>query len=131
MNLVEARLSGDSVSFGSVTLPLDRERRPRFAEGGRVILGIRPEAFEDVHFASGGLPQVEVEVKVLEELGSDSHIFFAVDAQQHVVEDALVDDPEDDVSILAEEKDPLMVARVDARTDARVGGSVRLAVDPS
>jgi multiple sugar transport system ATP-binding protein len=132
MNLVEARLSGDSISFGGFTIPLDRERRPRFAEDGRVIVGIRPEAFEDVKFAAGGLPQIEVPVDVLEELGSDSHVFFPIEAQQILVEDALVDDPADEVSILAEEKDrTLMTARVDARTDAHVGGSVRLAVDPS
>src|SRR5437868_3069343 len=132
MNLVEARLSGDSISFGGFTIPLDRERWPRFAEDGRVIVGIRPEAFEDAQFASGGLPQIEVPVDVLEELGSDSHIFFPVEAEQVVIEDALADDPDDEASILAEEKDrALMVARVDARTDARVGGSIRLAVDPS
>jgi multiple sugar transport system ATP-binding protein len=132
MNLVEARLSGDSISFGGFTIPLDRERRPRFAEDGRVIVGIRPEAFEDASFASGGLPQIEVPVDVLEELGSDSHIFFPIEAEQVVIEDALADDPQDETSILAEEKDrALMIARVDARTDARVGGSVRLAVDPS
>ena len=132
MNLVEARLSGDSISFGGITIPLDRERRPRFAEDGRVIVGIRPEAFEDANFAAGGLPQIEVPVDVLEELGSDSHVFFPVEADQVVVEDALVDNPDDEVSILAEEKDrTLMTARVDARTDARVGGSVRLAIDPS
>jgi multiple sugar transport system ATP-binding protein len=132
MNLVEARLSGDTISFGGFTIPLDRERRPRFAEDGRVIVGIRPEAFEDANFASGGLPQIEVPVDVVEELGSDSHIFFPIEAEQVVIEDALADDPQDETSILAEEKDrALMVARVDARTDARVGGPVRLAIDPS
>jgi multiple sugar transport system ATP-binding protein len=132
MNLVEARLSGDSISFGGFTIPLDRERRPRFAEDGRVIVGIRPETFEDAKFAAAGLPQIEVPVDVLEELGSDSHVFFPVEAEQILVEDALVDDPHDETSILAEEKDrTLMTARVDARTDARVGGSVRLAIDPS
>jgi multiple sugar transport system ATP-binding protein len=132
MNLVEAQLSGDSVSFGGFTIPLDRERRPAFAEDGRVVLGIRPEVFEDAAFAPGGLPQIEVEVTVLEELGSDSHVFFPVDAEQILIDDALSDDPEDETSILAEEKHrSLMVARVDARTDAHVGGTARLAVDPS
>jgi multiple sugar transport system ATP-binding protein len=131
MNLVEATLSGDSVSFGGFTIPLDRERRPRFAESS-VILGIRPEVFEDAAFAPGGLPQIDVQVDVLEELGSDSHVFFAVDAEQVVIDDALTDDPEDETSILAAEKDrSLMIARVDARTDAHVGGTVRLTVDPS
>jgi multiple sugar transport system ATP-binding protein len=132
MNLVEARLDGDSVSFGGHTIPLGRDRRPASTEDGRVILGIRPEVFEDAAFAPSGLPQIEVHVDVLEELGSDSHLFFAVDAEQIVIDDALSDDPDDETSILAEEKDrSLMIARVDARTDARVGSTVRLAVDPS
>jgi multiple sugar transport system ATP-binding protein len=132
MNLVEAHLAGDSVTFGDIGIPLDRDRRPRFAEDGRVILGIRPEAFEDADFAARSLPTVEVEVHVLEELGSDAHIFFPVTAQQVLIEDALSDQPEDEATILAEEKDrTLLVARVDARTGARVGSRVQLAVDPS
>ena len=132
MNLVEARLAGDTISFGGFSIPLDRRRRPRFAEDGRVIVGIRPETFEDATFAGGGLPQIEVEVDVLEELGSDAHVFFPVEAEQVVIEDALVDDPDDEATILAAEKDrTLLIARVDARTDAAVGGTVRLAVDPS
>src|SRR3954469_9734904 len=132
MNLVEARLEGDSVSFGGHTIPLPRDRRPSSAEDGRVVLGVRPEVFEDAAFAPSGLPQIEVKVDVLEELGSDSHLFFAVDAEQIVIDDALSDDPDDETSILAEEKDrSLMIARVDARTSARVGSTVRLAVDPT
>jgi multiple sugar transport system ATP-binding protein len=132
MNLVEAEIAGDRISFGGHTLPLDRDNRPRFAEGGRVILGIRPEAFEDAAFAQGSLPQIEVPVDVIEELGSDSHVFFPVEAEQVLIDDALSDDPEDEASILAEERDrTLMIARVDARTDARPGSTARLAVDPS
>jgi multiple sugar transport system ATP-binding protein len=132
MNLVEARISGDSVSFGDITLPLDRENRPRFAEGGSVILGLRPEAFEDAEFATRGLPQIEVRVEVLEELGSDAHVFFAVEAEQVVIEDALSDEGDDETSLLAQDRDrALLVARVDARTNAHVGSTIRLAVDPS
>jgi multiple sugar transport system ATP-binding protein len=132
MNLVEARLAGDSLSFGGFTIPLHRERRPRFAEDGRVIVGIRPETFESAQFAASGLPQIDVQVEVLEELGSDAHVFFSVDAEQIVIEDALADDPEEETTILAEERDrTLLIARVDARTGAGVGETVRLAVDPS
>jgi multiple sugar transport system ATP-binding protein len=132
MNLVEAHMAGDSVTFGRIGVPLDRERRPRFAHDGSVVLGIRPEAFEDADFAARGLPTIEVQVEVLEELGSDAHIFFAVDADQVVIEDALSDEAEDETTLLAAEKDrTLFVARVDARTKARVGETVRLAVDPS
>jgi multiple sugar transport system ATP-binding protein len=132
MNLVEGQISGDTLSFGRFTLPLDRERRPRFAEDGRVIVGVRPEAFEDAEFATRSLPQIEVTAEVVEELGSDSHVFFAVDAQQVVVEDALSDTGEEETGLLAAEDDrAMLVARVDSRTTARVGQSIRLAVDPS
>jgi multiple sugar transport system ATP-binding protein len=132
MNLVEAHMAGDSVTFGRLGIPLDRDHRPRFAEEGDVVLGIRPEAFEDVAFAPEGLPEIEVKVEVLEELGSDAYVFFPVDAEQVVVEDALSDQPEDETTLLAAERDrTLFAARVDARTEARVGDTLRLAVEPS
>jgi hypothetical protein len=55
-----------------------------------------------------------------------------VQAEQVVIEDAVADNPDDDTTILAEEKDrALMIARVDTRSQAHVGGTVRLAVEPS
>jgi multiple sugar transport system ATP-binding protein len=132
MNLVEARLEDDTVTFGTYKIPLDRSHRPRATGNGDVILGIRPEAFEDIAFASEGLPTLDVEVAVLEELGSDAHIFFPVEAQQVLIEDAITDQPEDEATLLADEKErSLFVARVDARTDARIGSTIRLAVEPS
>src|SRR6185436_15865507 len=79
MNLVEANIAGGEVAFGQFRVPLDSARRPRETAPGRVILGIRPEAFEDVAFAPSELPTIEAEVVVLEELGSDAHVFFRVD----------------------------------------------------
>jgi multiple sugar transport system ATP-binding protein len=132
MNLVEGSLAAGSVTFGQTTLPLDRGRRPGSVESGSVIVGIRPEAFEDAEFASGDLPQMEVKVEVLEELGSDAFVFFALDAEGVVIEDALSDDADDETTLLAAERNrTLFTARVDPRTKARVGDMIRLAVDPS
>jgi multiple sugar transport system ATP-binding protein len=132
MNLVEAQISGDTISFGRVTLPLDPARRPQGITEGPVVLGIRPEAFEDVAYAASGLPQFDVTVDVIEELGSDAFVFFALDAEGVVVEDALSDDAEDETTLLAAEKDrTLFVARVDPRTKAAPGQPLRLALDPS
>jgi len=73
-----------------------------------------------------------VTVEVLEELGSDSHIFFPVEAEQVVIEDALSDEGEGETTLLAPEEDrALLVARVDSRTEARVRDTVLLAVDPA
>jgi multiple sugar transport system ATP-binding protein len=131
MNLGETSVGGDSIGLGGYTIPLDREHRPRFARAGHAIVGIRPEAFEDAEFAPSGLPQIEVRVEVLEELGSDAYVFFEVDTEPIVVEEAVSVDGDEDGQLLAERKRALFAARVDARTRAKVGDTIRLTVDPS
>jgi multiple sugar transport system ATP-binding protein len=120
MNLVEATIEGDDVTFGQYRVPLGTPRRP-----GKVVLGIRPESFEDAAFAPG-LPTLNVVVEVVEELGSDAHVFFHVDAPPVTAE---VLEARDE-SILPGNH-ALFTARVDARTRAQVGGSLNLAVDPA
>ena len=132
MNLVKGTLAGDTVTIGSHRIPLDRDRRPPASRDERVVVGIRPEAFEDTNFADGSLPQVEAKVEVLEELGSDAFVFFEVDAETVVVEEAQSDNKEDETSLLAADRDrPLFAGRVDARTKAQVGDTLQLSVDPS
>ena len=128
MNLVEATIEGDELQLGQFRLPLAPDRRPR-GGGGRVVVGIRPESFEDDAFASADLPRIEVNVEVLEELGSDAHVFFLVDAPRVASESLETNDEDEEATLLAIEK-ALFTARVDARTAARVGGPLRLAVDP-
>jgi multiple sugar transport system ATP-binding protein len=130
MNLVRGTLDDDAVLLGGVRVPLDRARRP--SAGSRdVIVGIRPEAFEDAAFAEGGLPQVDVRVEVIEELGSDAYVFFDVDASAVAVEGVRTDAPEEDMTLLADRDRDLLTARVDPRTAARPGERLRLAVDPA
>jgi multiple sugar transport system ATP-binding protein len=129
MNLVDARLDGDEVTFGEFRVPLDADRRPSSADGKRVVLGIRPESFEDAAFAAREIPTIDVGVVVLEELGSDAHVFFHVDAPR-LVPEAIEAEGEEDASLVDEDR-ALLNARVDPRTEARVGGSLRLALDPS
>jgi multiple sugar transport system ATP-binding protein len=132
MNLIDTDVGGDSIGLGGRSIPLDRQRRPRFANAGRAIVGIRPEAFEDAEFAPSGLPQIDVRVEVLEELGSDVYVFFDAAGDAVVIEDAVLDEGEDEATLLADDRSrTLFAARVDARTKARVGEMLRLAVDPS
>ncbi|HSL63922.1 MAG TPA: sn-glycerol-3-phosphate ABC transporter ATP-binding protein UgpC [Gaiellaceae bacterium] len=131
MNLLEARVGGDGVSLGRRHVPLDRTRLPRPAGDARVVLGIRPEAFEDAAFAPSGLPQLEVRVEVLEELGSDAYVFFELDAKPVVVEHAVSAQGDEETSLLADGGEGLFAARVDPRTAARVGNTITLALDPS
>ena len=126
MNLVEAQVDGGEVVLGQFRIPLALDRRP--GRDGRVILGIRPETFEDAAFASPDLPKIDAQVVVLEELGSDAHVFFRVHASRVA---AGLEDDADEATDLVTDRGSLLNARVDPRTRVRVGDSVRLAVDPS
>jgi multiple sugar transport system ATP-binding protein len=127
MNLVEAAFDTDTIAFGQFRVPLDPARRPA-RDVGRVILGVRPEAFNDAAFAQPHLPRVGVTVEVLEELGSDSHVFFRVAAPRVTIESRNAFDEE--ASLLAED-DSLFTARVDPATSGRIGSPLELAVDPA
>jgi multiple sugar transport system ATP-binding protein len=120
MNLVEASSDGETIRFGQFEIPA-----PRTTVHDRAILGIRPEAFEDAAFASG-LPTIEARVEVVEELGSDTYVFFNVDAPPMTAE---VLESASEQAFLAADR-ALFTARVDARTGAAVGRTLRLAVDP-
>ncbi len=126
MNLVEARIEGEEVVVGQFRIPLAVGRRPGMS--GAVILGIRPETFEDAAFVSPELPTIDTQVVVLEELGSDAHVFFRVDASRVA---AGLDEEADEATDLVTDRGALLNARVDPRTTARVGDPIRLALDPS
>jgi multiple sugar transport system ATP-binding protein len=123
MNLVEAVVADGIVAFGSYRIPLLAPRQP-----GRYVLGIRPEAFEDAAFADPSVPALDVDVHVVEELGSDAHVIFTVDAPA-VDTDEVRESREDDAALLAADG-AVFTARVDPATSARAGGPLRLAVDP-
>jgi len=127
MNLVEATVEDDVIAFGQFRVPLAPARRPP-RHVTEVVLGIRPEAFDDAAFGQIQLPRIEATVEVLEELGSDSHVFFRVAAPRVTIE--LRDATNDDATILAEH-DSLFTARVDPATKAQAGQSLELAVNPA
>jgi multiple sugar transport system ATP-binding protein len=132
MNLVEATVRDGAVTFGGFTIPLDPQRRPQVAHGTNVVLGIRPEDFEDAEYSEPGLPDIEAKVAVLEELGSMTHMIFPVDAPRIRTEDVrAASDSEDEASpIVAGEEQTAFTARLDPRTRARVGNLVRLTLNP-
>ena len=127
MNLVEASLDGDEVVFGGLRLRLAERRRPQGAPE-KVILGIRPEAFEETSFAPGtGASTVEVTPAVVEELGSEAHVFFHVSAPPVTAE---ILEKAEEATLLPDAK-TLFVARVGSETRARVAVPLELAVNPA
>jgi multiple sugar transport system ATP-binding protein len=127
MNLVEARLDGAAIEFGGHRIALPPDSLPE-TTSERIVLGIRPESFEDASFADPSLPQLEVDVAVLEDLGSDAHVVFRVDATPVAVEERRHDRDEE---TLIGGDGAAFTARVDPATRARPGETLRLAVDPS
>jgi multiple sugar transport system ATP-binding protein len=134
MNLVHARLDGSDVRFGGYALPL-RRSAPRHWTGD-VILGIRPSAFSED--AGNGLPAMDVDVSMVEELGSEVHLLFNVDARAaltHVAAATTGDENEAlEPSLLFSDEgrgSTPFTAIVSASSTARPGDRVRLAVDPN
>ena len=79
MNLVEAVVDGDQRRVRRLSASAFAPISGRVGEG-TMILGLRPEIFEDLAHADPGLPTIDVVVSVVEELGAEVNIFFHVDA---------------------------------------------------
>ena len=127
MNLVEATVDGGRAEFAGFRMPVPAGIEP--PPDGRVILGIRPEAFEDAAFADPALPVLDVEVAVVEELGSDTHVIFPVEAPRVDSDEVRETQEEEEELILAGDR-AVFNARVDAGSRARAGNGLRLALDP-
>ncbi len=131
MNLVRAELDGDSVRFAGHRVPLDRGRRPPPGSPGQVILGIRPNDLEDARFAPPGLPTLDVQIALVEDLGPEVLAFFALDAERVESEAfGVASDSSDEEALMADRR-ALFSATLDAATGARGGEICRLTVNPA
>jgi multiple sugar transport system ATP-binding protein len=141
MNFVDAELSrddGPSVAFAGYKFPVPStliENRPGLDQyfGRKVILGIRPSDFEDASLADASWAKMPVKVGVTEELGSEIHVIFTIDAPQvehsSITDAATGDDGQDEsVAALVGGKS-LWTARVSARSKIRPNNNLELAVD--
>jgi multiple sugar transport system ATP-binding protein len=131
MNLVEGQVSGDSIEFAGFRIPLAAGRRPAGVDSGSVIMGIRPQDFEDARTADAALPRIEVDAMVVEELGSATHVLFTVDAPPVDAESvrAASDDGER-AQLIATDQRALFTAEVAEESGVRPGDRVSLALDP-
>ena len=136
MNLVEATVSSNRLLFAGFELPVPEHLDLSAYERRNVILGIRPSDMEDTDvWQNERLPTMEVTAEVIEELGSEVNVIFAVDAPPVLTEDTIAaasTEPEEDtITLLADEQPRArFCARVDARSHCRPGQSVHLSVDP-
>ena len=128
MNLIEASVEDGVVEFGGFRIPL-ATGSPLAGRPSRVIVGVRPEAFEDAALADQSLPQIEVRVDVVEDLGPDTHLIFQVEAPP--VDVTEVREAAGDEDALLQVDKAVFTARVDPQTSARPGRRVTLSVDPA
>ena len=134
MNFLNATLEDDVLRSPVGDLPLDdrtRQALERQNAPREVILGLRPEAFEDValtHDRDRTGPVFTTTVEVLESLGSDVYVYFTAEggpATSAELEELATDSGMRDTGADASH----LVARLDAATRAREGEPVELQVD--
>jgi multiple sugar transport system ATP-binding protein len=143
MNFTAADLvrdDGPAVTFAGYKLSVPPEviaSKPGLDSyfGKQVILGIRPSDFEDAQFGEASWGKMPVTTGVTEELGSEIHVIFTIDAPpvEHasIAQAKASDDGEDDTIAALVGGKTLWTARVSSRSRVRPGQPIELAVDTS
>ena len=102
-------------------------------EGKEIVIGIRPEAFEDSAYANKKefSEYIEIEISLLEQLGSDTYVHFYKDikpVQTEAIAEILADEGED-ISVLGSETK--FIARINPNSSVEEGQKINLAIDPT
>ncbi|MBO0807221.1 MAG: sn-glycerol-3-phosphate ABC transporter ATP-binding protein UgpC [Actinobacteria bacterium] len=140
MNFVTAELvrdGGPAVTFAGYKLPLpdgtleDRDGLASYF-GREVVLGVRPSDFEDASLADSSWARFSASANVTEELGSEIHVIFPIDAppvrHPHIADTRSDEGDEDSAVVLAGGKS-MWTARVAARSRVKPGEQFEFAVD--
>jgi multiple sugar transport system ATP-binding protein len=131
MNLLESHLGGTdgnyTVEIGSQTIALDPslfESRPALAgyADKAVVVGIRPEDLDDtaINTDHPGDQRIRVDVELVESLGSEVLVHFAIDAAA-----ATTGDP-DAIEEVTAAGTTMCIAKLDPHTDVRLGANTEL-----
>ncbi len=139
MNFATVKLERDgspAVAFAGYRLPVPPaglEARPGLDHffGREVILGIRPSDFEDARLADSSWATMPVQADVTEELGSEIHVIFTIDAPivTHSSLSKAISEEGEDAAIPLSRGKSQWVARTSARSHVRTGQKLDLAVD--
>ena len=140
MNFLPGRLEGDVVKtpIGEVRLADQvRSNLQREGDGTReVIVGMRPEHFEDAAVEQEELPnrmKFRTKVDVVESMGSELYVYFDVESDQQMqtadLDELAADAGMEDLPSHGEGQQ--VVARLSADSKAAPGGEVELTVDTS
>ena len=136
MNFVYATVSADgtatTVDFGGHSLAVDSGTLPdglAQRSGHEIVVGVRPEAFEIRSAAGAGGSAMTVTASLVEQLGSEAYVHFAVPVRPVVTADieALLAEEGTDAAALGDETK--FTARVNPDHAPRVGQSAELVID--
>jgi multiple sugar transport system ATP-binding protein len=131
MNFLPATIEGDSLTSGLGTIRMpDRIRRAaEQARGREVIMGLRPEHFEDASLV-GDAPgaTITVPIDLVESMGSDVYAYFTVRGAAHSGD---LDDLARDAGQDMHGEGTQINARLDAAANVRAGQQATLWVDTS
>ena len=139
MNFVYTKIKStkDSIelNFGDnqITYRDEKKEKLKSFENKEIVLGIRPEAFEDGHFAnqSDYSESIKIKVSLLEQLGSDSYVHFYKDikpVQTEAIEEILADEGED-ITVLGDKTK--FIARINPNSTVTEGEEIELKINPS
>ncbi|GIR90870.1 MAG: ABC transporter ATP-binding protein [Actinomycetota bacterium] len=138
MNFVYATVKisskGASLTFGEDQIFVkDAPESFKDYEGKEIVLGIRPEAFEDSVYANKKefSEEINIHVSLLEQLGSDTYIHFYKDinpVQTEAIEEILADEGED-ISVLGTQTK--FIARINPNATIEEGKDITLSINPS
>ncbi len=142
MNFVSGRLEGDTVTlpFGEARIPDALRQRLQSAPGGHkagtdVIVGIRPEHFEDASIEDSSLSdrlRFRTQLDVVESMGSELYAYFEVKTdgvRASELSELAADSGIEDLPTHGGGQQ--IVARLDAGSGARAGGEIELSLDTS
>jgi multiple sugar transport system ATP-binding protein len=122
MNFAEGTVADGEVTFAGWRVPVAPGSALAAAPGRRVTVGVRPH---DLALAGPGtdprLPRVRAQVEVVERLGTETHLIFAVNASRD----------DDEGVLLAADDRAMFTAVVDPRAVVAPGDEVELALDPA
>ena len=131
MNLVDAQVEDGRLRFAHYDVPMP-ESAAVARENRRVILGIRPSDFDHGETPDADLPRIRVRPDVVEDLGSETHAIFTIDAPRvsaEAVRAATETGEDDEGKLFADDLRAVFTASLDARRPVVPGREVDLAID--
>ncbi|CAM3158408.1 sn-glycerol-3-phosphate ABC transporter ATP-binding protein UgpC [Nocardioides dubius] len=129
MNFLPATIEGGALDsgLGRIEMPDQVRRAVEAASGKEVIVGLRPEHFEDATLAGDAHgTEVEVGIDLVESMGSDVYAYFTVGGAAHAAD---LDELAKDVGQDMQGSGTQVTARLSADSRVAPGQRARLLID--